>query len=178
MNKKVIFLVVVIFLFFISLFSQEQENISQSQNKKKIYIYFMGEEAGYEEHEWIEQVDKYVLSVKGEMNQSLSLITSQMTIEVDKEFNPLKFYFKGVVNGVNQEIETTVSQGEARIKLKAAQQTREMTATISSETLFLPNGIFSPYVVIVKKIKELTKKKLKKNLNPRLNHNSSGCNPL
>ena len=160
MSKKAVIIVVILFLVFTFLFCQEQENISQSNSKKKLFLYFMGEEAGYEEYEWIEQADKFILSVKGEMNKPISLVTELMTIEVDKEFNPLRFYFKGKVRGVNQEIETTVTKGEVRNKIKAAGQTRELTSKISSDALILPNGIFSPYVVLAKKAKNLGKEKM------------------
>jgi hypothetical protein len=119
--------------------------------KGKLLIYFMGEEAGFEEYEWIEGLHKFVLSAKGEMNKPISLITDEMTIEVDKEFKPIRFYFKGKVNGVSQEIETTVFKEEVKNKIKVGLQEREFTARISKNALFLPNGIFSPYVVVCKK---------------------------
>jgi hypothetical protein len=119
--------------------------------KGKLLIYFMGEESGYEEYKWIKELDKFILLAKGEINKPINLITNQMIIEVNKEFKPLRFYFKGIVNQVNQEIETTVTQGEAKNKIKIGQQEREFIAKISQNAFFLPNGIFSPYVVVVKK---------------------------
>ena len=160
MAKKLIVIIVILFLIFIFLFSQEPENAPQSENKNKIFLYFIGEEAGYEEYEWSEQADKFVLSVKGEMNKPISLITELMTIELDKEFKPLRFYFKGSVRGVSQEIESIVIQEEVKNKIKVGEQTTEMTSKISPDALFLPNGIFSPYVALAKKVKSLGKEKM------------------
>lgn len=160
MGKKTIIMIVIFFIIFAFLFSQELEDVSRSEANKKLFIYFMNEEAGYEEYEWIEQADKYVLSAKGEMTKPISLITELMTIEVDKEFKPLRFYFRGIVNGVNQEVEAAVSQGEVKINVKAAGQTKDMEATISSDALFLPNGFFSPYVFLAKRVKESIREKI------------------
>ena len=160
MAKKLIVIIFILILIFIFLFSQEPENAPQSEKKKKIFLYFIGEEAGYEEYEWNEQADKFVLSVKGEMNKPISLITELMTIELDKEFKPLRFYFKGNVRGMSQEIESVVTKEEVKSKIKVGEQTREMTSNISPDALLLPNGIFSPYVALAKKVKSLGKEKM------------------
>ena len=83
-SKTVILILVILFLFFTFLLCQEPEDVSQTENMKKLYLYFMGEEAGYEEYEWIEQEDKYILRAKGEMTKPVSLITELMMIEMDK----------------------------------------------------------------------------------------------
>ncbi len=155
MMKKIILFIITLSAIFIFLSSQVP-----SSAKKKLYLYFMGEEAGAEEYEWIENPDGFLLRASGELKKPLSLITEQLTIELDKELRPLKFHFKGTVNGVSQEIETTVTEGEARNKLTAPGQTREMTSKVSADTLFLPNGIFSPYVVLAEKIKKASGEKL------------------
>ena len=160
MAKKLIVIIFILFLIFNFLFSQEPENAPQSESKQKIFLYFIGEEAGYEEYEWIEQEDKFVLSAKGEMNKPIILITELMTIELDKEFRPLRFYFKGTVRGVGQEIESTVTKEEVKSKIKVGEQTREMTSKISPDALLLPSGIFSPFVVLAMKLKDLGKEKM------------------
>ncbi|NIM57693.1 MAG: alpha/beta fold hydrolase [Candidatus Aminicenantes bacterium] len=160
MAKKLMLIIVILFLIFIFLFSQEPESALQSEIKKKIFLYFIGEEAGFEEYEWIEQEDKFVLSTKGEMNKPISLITELMTIELDREFKPLRFYFKGSVRGVSQEIESTVADKEVKSRIKVGEQTSEMTSKISPDALLLPNGIFAPYVVLAKKVKDSGKEKM------------------
>lgn len=149
MMKKIIILIITLLVIFIFLFSQ-----GPSSAKKKLFIYFLGEEAGCEEYEWVENPDGFVLRASGELKKPISLVTEQLTIQLDRELRPLKFHFKGNVNGVNQEIETAVTEGEARNKVIAAGQTREITSKVSPDTLFLPNGIFSPYVVLAEKIKK------------------------
>jgi len=158
-NKKVILILVILFLLFTFLLCQEPEDSPQTNEKKKLYLYFMGEEAGYEEYEWIELEDKYVLRAKGEMTRPVSLITEIMTIELDKEFKPLRFYFKGQVQGMLQEVESTVSQGEVKNTGRAGEQTMESTSKISSDALILPNSFFSPYMVLAKKAMDLKEKK-------------------
>jgi pimeloyl-ACP methyl ester carboxylesterase len=156
--KKIILILVVFFLFFTFLLCHEVDDPPQTNSAKKLYLYFMGEEAGYEEYEWIEYEDKYILRAKGEMTKPVSLITELMMIEVDKEFKPLRFVFKGNVQGVAQEIESTVSQGMVKNTGRAGEQTMETTSKISSDALILPNSFFSPYVVLAKKVKGLKEK--------------------
>ncbi len=158
LSKTVILILVILFLLFTFLLCQEPENIPRTDNVKKLYLYFMGEEAGYEEYEWIEQEDKYILRVQGEMTKPVSLVTELMMIEMDKEFRPLRFVFKGNVQGMIQEIESVVSQGEVKNTGRAGEQTMESTSKISSDALILPNSFFSPYVVLAKRAKGIKEK--------------------
>ncbi len=158
MCKKIILILVVFFLLFTFLLCQEPDDPPQTNGAKKLHLYFMGEEAGYEEYEWIEYEDKYALRAKGEITKPISLITELMMIEVDKEFRPLRFIFKGNVQGVAQEIESTVSLGMVKNRGRAGEKTLETTAQISSGSLILPNNFFSPYMVLAKKIKGLKEK--------------------
>jgi len=81
-DKKVIVILVILFLFFTFLLCQEPEDLPRSDSQK-LYLYFMGEEAGYEEYEWIEQEDRYILRVRGELIKPASLITELMLIEME-----------------------------------------------------------------------------------------------
>ena len=156
-DKKVIVILVILFLLFTFLLCQEPEDLPRSDSKK-LYLYFMGEEAGYEEYEWIEQEDRYILQARGELTKPASLITELMRIEMDKEFKPLSFHFKGKVRGMEQEIMSTVSQGEVKNIIRAGEQKREMTSKISSDALILPNSFFSPYLVLARKAAGLREK--------------------
>ena len=156
-DKKVIVILVILFLFFTFLLCQEPEDLPRSDSQK-LYLYFMGEEAGYEEYEWIEQEDRYILRVRGELIKPASLITELMLIEMDKELKPLSFHFKGKVRGMEQEIESTISQGEIKNMLRAGTQQRETTSKISADALILPNSFFSPYLVLARKAAGLKEK--------------------
>ncbi len=156
--KKVILILVIIFLLFTFLLCQEPDDPPQTNSQKKLYLYFMGEEAGYEEYEWIEYEDKYVLRTKGEMTKPVSLITELMMIEVDKEFRPLRFVFKGHVQGVVQELESTVSQGIVKNTGRAGEQTMETTSKISSDALILPNSFFFSVLDFSEKNKGIKRK--------------------
>ncbi len=149
-EKKVIVILVILFLLFTFLLCQEPEDLPRSDSQK-LYLYFMGEEAGYEEYEWIEQEDRYILRARGELTKPASLITELMLIEMDKEYKPLSFHFKGKVRGMEQEIESTISQGEVKNLSRAGGQQRETTSKISSDALILPNSFFSPYLVLARK---------------------------
>ena len=156
-DKKVIVILVILFLFFTFLLCQEPEDLPRSDSQK-LYLYFMGEEAGYEEYEWIEEEDRYILRVRGELIKPASLITELMLIEMDKELKPLSFHFKGKVRGMEQEIESTISQGEIKNMLRAGTQQRETTSKISADALILPNSFFSPYLVLARKSASLKEK--------------------
>ncbi len=156
-DKKVIVILVILFLLFTFLLCQEPEDLPRSDSKI-LYLYFMGEEAGYEEYEWIEQEDSYILRARGEVTKPASLITELMLIEMDKEFKPLSFHFKGKVRGVEQEVISTISEGEVKNTLRAGEQKRETTSKISSDALILPNSFFSPYLVLARKAAGLKEK--------------------
>lgn len=158
MNKTILLILVIVFLFFNFLFCQEPGDAPQPDGKRTLHLYFMGEEAGYEEYEWIEEEDKYILRVRGEITKPVSLVTELMMIELDEEFKPLRFVFKGKVRGMIQEIESTVSGGEVKNTGRAGEQTLESTAAISSDALILPNSFFSPYLVLAKRAKGLKEK--------------------
>lgn len=156
--KKIILILVIFFLLFTFLLCQEPDDPPQKNSAKKLHLYFMGEEAGYEEYEWIEYEDKYVLRAKGEITKPVSVITELMMIEVDKEFRPLRFVFKGKVRGVVQEIESIVSQGKVKNTGRAGEKTMESTSKISSDALILPNSFFSPYLILAKKAEGIKEK--------------------
>lgn len=156
-DKKVIVILVILFLLFTFLLCQEPEDLPRSDSQK-LYLYFMGEEAGYEEYEWIEEEDRYILRARGELIKPASLVTELMLLEMDKEFKPLSFHFKGKVRGMEQEIESTISQGEVKNMLRAGTQQRETTSKISSDALILPNSFFSPYLVLARKAAGLKEK--------------------
>ncbi|TEU06586.1 MAG: alpha/beta fold hydrolase [Candidatus Aminicenantes bacterium] len=157
-SKKVILILVILFLIFNFLLAQEPGDVPQPDGKKKLYLYFMGEEAGYEEYEWIEQADKYILRARGEITKPVSIITELMMIELDKEFRPLRFVFKGKAGGIEQEIESTVSEGEVKNTGRAGEQTMESTVKISPDALIMPNSFFSPYMILAKRAKGLKEK--------------------
>ena len=158
-SKKVILILVILFLIFNFLLAQEPGDVPHPDGKKKLFLYFMGEEAGYEEYEWIEQADKYILRAQGEITKPVSVITELMMIELDKEFRPLRFVFKGKVRNIVQEIESIVSEGEVKNTGRAGEQTMESTVKISSDALIMPNNFFSPYMILAKRAKGLKEKK-------------------
>lgn len=157
-SQKVILILVIVFLLFTFLLCQEPGNLPQTSGMKRLYLYFMGEEAGYEEYEWIERDDGYVLRAKGEITKPVSVVTELMMIEMDKEFKPLRFVFKGNVRGMAQEIESTVSQGMVKNIGRAGEKKLETTSKISSDALILPNSFFSPYMVLAKKARGIKEK--------------------
>ena len=140
-EKKVIVILVILFLLFTFLLCQEPEDLPRTDSQK-LYLYFMGEEAGYEEYEWIEQEDRYILRAQGELTKPVSLITELMSIEMDKELRPLSFHFKGKVRGMEQEFISTISQGEVKNLIRAGGQQRETTSKITADALILPNSFF------------------------------------
>ena len=156
-DKKVIVILIILFLLFTFLLCQEPEDLPRSSSNK-LFLYFMGEEAGYEEYEWIEQEDRYILRARGEVTKPASLITELLLIELDKEFKPLSFHFKGKVRGMEQEIISTISEGEVKNTLRAGEQKRETTSKISSDALILPNSFFSPYLVLARKAASIKEK--------------------
>ena len=152
MSKKLILIIILTILILLFLVTIILPKVKNSE-KGKLLIYFMGEEAGFEEYEWIEGENEYILKIKGKMTKPVSLITRKMEIIVDKNFKPKSLIWKVIAQGVSQEIRTTIDNGKARSKISIAGQIQTFTTNISPNSLFLPNLVFSPYIILTKQIK-------------------------
>lgn len=148
LKKKLIFfpllLLMLLFFFILSGHSQGKEHGTFS-------IYFMEEKVGYEEYTWESDERGYLLSVIGRMMKPTAIEIESLIIRMDKDFIPLHFYFKGSVNGMVQEVLSTIAEGRVENKIRVAGQERASTVKIKRDALLLPNPIFSPYMVLAKK---------------------------
>jgi hypothetical protein len=116
-----------------------------------LYIYFREEKVGYEEYAWRSDEMGYVLEASGQMTKPVPLEIDQLVLRLDKSFIPWRFYFKGSVGGVSQEITSFISEGEVRNIIRVAGQESEAEVRVKRDVFLLPNAIFSPYVVLAKK---------------------------
>ena len=116
-------------------------------------IYFMDEKVGYEEYTWEEDENGYHLSVKGRMTKPADMEIEELEIYLDKNFIASSFYFKGSVNGVLQEVSSTVSDGDVENRIRVAGQESQSTVKIRRDAFLLPNPVFSPYLIVAKKFR-------------------------
>ncbi len=116
-------------------------------------IYFMEEKVGYEEYTWEEDESGYFLSVKGRMTKPADMEIEELDIRLDKNFIASSFYFKGSVNRVQQEVSSTISEGNVDNTIKVAGQESHSTVEIRRDAFLLPNPVFSPYLVLTRKYK-------------------------
>ncbi|MBN2199172.1 MAG: hypothetical protein JW747_04910 [Candidatus Aminicenantes bacterium] len=114
-------------------------------------IYFREAKIGYEEYVWTEDAEGYELSVTGRMSGPMTLEIERLRLRMDRDFIARTFFFKGTVNGVPQEIESTLREGAVTNRIKVAGQVMDSTASVRRDALLLPNPIFSPYLVVAKK---------------------------
>ena len=152
MSKKLILIIIMIILILLFLVTTISPKVKNSK-EGKLLIYFMGEEAGFEEYEWIEAENEYILKIKGKMTKPVLFITRKMEIIVDKNFKPKRLIWKIIAQGVSQEIKTTIDNGKARNRISIAGQIQTFTTNISSNSLFLPNLVFSPYLILTRQIR-------------------------
>ena len=141
-----ILLLVMIFFFF-ALTPLSKQRIE----KGVLSIYFMEEKVGYEEYSWERTSRGYLLSVRGRMTKPTTIEINKLTLEVDNNFIARHFYFSGSVGGVEQEVVSTISEGEVESLLRVAGQERKSKIKIRRDALLLPNPIFSTYLVLTKK---------------------------
>jgi len=148
LKKKLIFFpLLLLMLLFFFIFSGH----SQGKEHGTFSIYFMEEKVGYEEYTWESDERGYLLSVIGRMMKPTAIEIESLIIRMDKDFIPLHFYFKGSVNGMIQEVSSTITEGRVENKIRVAGQERASTVKIKRDALLLPNPIFSPYMVLTKK---------------------------
>ena len=148
-RTPLLFLFLILALFFFSLFS----SFSQEREEGRISIYFREEKVGFEDYTWQSGEMGYVLEVSGRMTKPVPLEITQLTLHLDKSFIPWRFYFKGSVRGVIQEITSSISEGEVKSIIQVSGQQSESQVKIKRDALLLPNAIFSPYIVLTKKFR-------------------------
>jgi len=148
-KAPLLFLFLVLALFFFSLFSTS----SQKREEGRISIYFREEKVGFEEYTWQSDGMGYVLEVTGRMTKPVPSEITQLTLHLDKSFIPRNYYFKGSVRGVNQEITSSISEGEVENIIRVSGQQSEARVKIKRDAFLLPNAIFSPYIVLTKKFR-------------------------
>ena len=147
MVRKILLVFLILILSFLSLAS------SQEKEGGVLHIYFREEKVGYEEYTWRSDEMGYVLEASGQMTKPVPLEINQLVLRLDKSFIPWRFYFKGSVGGVGQEITSSISEGEVKNIIRVSGQESEVEVKVKRDAFLLPNAIFSPYVVLTKKFR-------------------------
>lgn len=124
---------------------------AQTSERGTLSVYFHEGKVGYEEYVWTEDAAGYELSVTGRMSGPMTLEVERLVIRLDRNFIARSFSFKGTVNGVAQEVESTLREGAVAHKIRVAGQVIDSSASVRRDALLLPNPIFSPYLVLAKK---------------------------
>ena len=150
MTKKILlfFLLLILLLLFFFLFSARSQEISETG---VFSIYFMEEKVGYEEYIWQEDEGGYLLTVKGRMTKPAKMEVRELKIRLDKNFIASSFLFRGSVNGVEQDVSSSIREGHVENIIVVGGQERQSAVDVRRDVFLLPNPIFSPYLVLTKK---------------------------
>jgi hypothetical protein len=150
MNKKIPYTSV--FILFLLIFCSISLAFQKGDTEKgTLSIYFMEERVGYEEYVWKADEGGYTLTVKGKMTKPIPLEIERLMIRLDRDFIPYQFFFRGSVSGLDQEISSSIVDGQVESTIQVAGQEQKSTAQIRRDAFLLPNPIFSPYLVLTKK---------------------------
>jgi hypothetical protein len=114
-------------------------------------IYFMDEQVGYEDYSWTAVPEGYRLEVSGRMTKPLRLEVESMTLLLSPAFIPLRYSFRGSLNGMAQEVTSVFQEGRVRNTVRVAGQENVTEVPVRRDALILPNPLFSPYLVLAKK---------------------------
>ncbi|MFP4081355.1 MAG: hypothetical protein ACLFVG_01215 [Candidatus Aminicenantes bacterium] len=144
----VLFILLMLMLF---LFLVPSVRAVEKSQQGMLSIYFMEEKVGYEEYAWESDDRGYLLSVKGRITKPIPMRIDQLTLHLDNHFIADQFYFKGSVNGMDQEISSSITEGRVENTILVAGQERKNTVNIRRDSFLLPNPVFSPYLIITKK---------------------------
>lgn len=145
-----LFLVLFLLILFIFL---EAADFSESTEKGTLSIYFFQEQVGYEEYTWKEGEGGYALTVRGRMTKPIPIEIERLEIELDKGFIAERYFFRGRVSGVEQEITSILSEGKVVNTKRVAGQEQTEMVEIRRDAFLLPNPIFSPYMILTKKFR-------------------------
>lgn len=126
---------------------------AETTERGTLSIFFREEKVGYEDYVWTEEADGYLLQVTGRMTAPLALEVESLNIRLSRDFIPSGFSFKGSVNGVEQEIDSTIVEGVVTNKIKVAGQEMKSSLIIRRDAFLLPNPLFAPYQVITRKFR-------------------------
>jgi len=148
MWKKTIFLVLIF-----GTLAGAGRPAEETVERGTLNIYFREEKVGYEEYVWTEKPDGFELQVTGRMTAPLSLEVESLRLCLTRGFIPCGFFFKGSVNGVAQEVNSTIVEGVVANTLKVAGQEMKSSLIIRRDAFLLPNPLFSPYQVITRKFR-------------------------
>lgn len=142
-------IVFVLFLFF-SFLPLPGQRI-RTVERGDLSVYFMGEKVGHEEYVWEENGQGYLLSVKGRMTKPVAIEVENLRIDLDKSFIPLRYFFKGSMGGVQQEVSSVFSEGTIVSTILVNGQEQKLQSNIKRDAFLLPNPFFSPYLIMAKK---------------------------
>lgn len=146
------FRLLIIFVLFFSLFSFPlPDQRGRTVERGTLSVYFMGEKVGYEEYVWEETGQGYLLSVQGRMTKPVAIEVERLRIEMNKSFIPLRYFFRGSMGGVQQEISSVLSEGSVVNTFLVDGQEQSQQSQIKRDAFLLPNPLYSPYLVIAKK---------------------------
>lgn len=123
------------------------------RESSRLSIYFQGEQVGFEDFSWRQEGETYILEGEGRLTKPVPMTIERLRIVVDLAYIPQRFEFKGIVSGVEQEVESVLNEGEVTNRIKAAGQEQTLTQTIKRDSFLLPNPIFAPYLILAKKFR-------------------------
>ncbi len=121
--------------------------------KGTLSIYFLDEQVGYEEYSWEEGEIGYSLTVRGRMTKPIAIEIERLEIYLDKSFIPRRYFFRGRVSGIDQEIRSVFSGGRAVNTKRVGGLEQTETVEIRRDAFLLPNPVFAPYMVLTKKFR-------------------------
>lgn len=152
MFKNILVIFIFIFLLLLCFFvfaAQYEEEVESGV----LSIYFQDEKVGYEEYTWQSDEMGYLLSVKGRMTKPVDMEIHSLILRLDKSFIPRQFNFKFSVGGVVQEISSLIVDGQVENTIHVSGQEYKSTVKIKRDAFFLPNPVFSCYMVVAKKFR-------------------------
>jgi hypothetical protein len=85
------------------------------------------------------------------MTKPVAIEVESLRIELDKSFIPLRYFFRGSMGGVQQEVSSVLSEGTVVNTILVNGQKQSLQSHIKRDAFLLPNPLFSPYLVMAKK---------------------------
>ena len=94
----------------------------------------------------------WTISSTGRLSPALDVVNRRFEMRYDSEWRPLELSIDATVKGQPYSLQTTFRGSSATSEVRQGGERTTQTATVSAETVALPNNLFAPYEALTRRL--------------------------
>ena len=94
----------------------------------------------------------WTISSTGRLSPPLDVVNRRFEMRYDSEWRPLELSIDATVKGQPYSLQTTFRGSSATSEVRQGGERTTQTATVSAETVALPNNLFAPYEALTRRL--------------------------